>query len=207
MLSLCCKIPTNVRNRRHAKTHVIGVWDKITHPRNKRDDKLRPYRCVQWRFPTNFTIHIEYFCYSSLYQSVVTEVAEPYPNQMKTNAKLLITGGTGSFGKTVLKEFLPKNIFDEIRVFSRDEKKQDDLRKEINDDRVSFFIGDVRDVEAVKDAMSGIDYVFHAAALKQVPSCEFFPIEAVKTNVLGTENIINAAIQCGVRKGGGIEHG
>ena len=119
---------------------------------------------------------------------------------MKTNAKLLITGGTGSFGKAVLKEFLPKNIFDEIRVFSRDEKKQDDLRKEINDDRVSFFIRDVRDVEAVKDAMSGIDYVFHAAALKQVPSCEFFPIEAVKTNVLGTENIINAAIQCGVEK-------
>lgn len=112
---------------------------------------------------------------------------------------LMITGGTGSFGKAVLQRFLPTDI-GEIRIFSRDEKKQDDLRNEIRNDKVKFFIGDVRDYRSVADAMHGVDYVFHAAALKQVPSCEFFPLEAVKTNILGTENVLNAAITLGVRK-------
>ncbi len=117
---------------------------------------------------------------------------------------LLITGGTGSFGNAVLTRFLRTDI-KEIRVFSRDEKKQDDMRHEFQakmpevSDKVKFFIGDVRDLSSVKNAMHEVDYVFHAAALKQVPSCEFFPLEAVKTNVLGTENVLTAAIEAGVK--------
>lgn len=112
---------------------------------------------------------------------------------------LLITGGTGSFGNAVLRRFLNTGVR-EIRIFSRDEKKQDDQRKRYADDKLKFHIGDVRDSVAVSNVMRGVDYVFHAAALKQVPSCEFHPMEAVKTNVLGTENVVEAAIQCGVRK-------
>ena len=112
---------------------------------------------------------------------------------------LLITGGTGSFGNAVLKRFLDTNI-EEIRIFSRDEKKQDDMRHQYNNDKIKYYIGDVRDLSSVKNAMHGVDYIFHAAALKQVPSCEFFPIEAVKTNVIGTENVLTAAIEAGVKK-------
>jgi len=112
---------------------------------------------------------------------------------------LLITGGTGSFGNAVLRHFLDSSI-KEIRIFSRDEKKQDDMRREIQNDKVKFFIGDVRDYRSVENAMEGVDYVFHAAALKQVPSCEFFPIEAVKTNVLGAENVMDAAIAHKVKR-------
>ena len=112
---------------------------------------------------------------------------------------LLITGGTGSFGNAVLKRFLDTDI-KEIRIFSRDEKKQDDMRKLYRDDRIKFFIGDVRNCESIKDAMYEVGYVFHAAALKQVPSCEFFPLEAVKTNILGTDNVLTIAIECGVKK-------
>jgi UDP-glucose 4-epimerase len=110
---------------------------------------------------------------------------------------LLITGGTGSFGNAVLKRFLDTNI-KEIRIFSRDEKKQDDMRKAFNNDKLKFYIGDVRDIQSISTAMRGVDYVFHAAALKQVPSCEFYPLEAVKTNVLGTENVLESAISFGV---------
>lgn len=116
-----------------------------------------------------------------------------------SNKTLLITGGTGSFGNTVLRRFLKTDI-KEIRVFSRDEKKQDDMRKALGSDKVKFYIGDVRNPESIHDALVGVDYVFHAAALKQVPSCEFFPMEAVRTNVLGTDNVLNAAIQQGVKK-------
>jgi len=112
---------------------------------------------------------------------------------------LLITGGTGSFGNAVLDRFLNTDIR-EIRIFSRDEKKQDDMRNHYNNDKMKFYIGDVRDENSVKNAMYSVDYVFHAAALKQVPSCEFFPLEAVKTNVLGTENVLNAAISAGAEK-------
>ena len=112
---------------------------------------------------------------------------------------LLITGGTGSFGNAVLKRFLDTDI-KEIRIFSRDEKKPDDMRHLYHNDKIKYYIGNVRDLESVKNAMYGVDYVFHAAALKQVPSCEFFPVEAVKTNVLGTDNVLNAAIQSGVKK-------
>ena len=121
-----------------------------------------------------------------------------------TGKTLLITGGTGSFGNAVLNRFLKTDI-GEIRVFSRDEKKQDDMRHEFQakmpevSDKISFYIGDVRDLQSVKNAMHGVDYIFHAAALKQVPSCEFFPIEAVKTNVIGTENVLTAAIDEGVK--------
>ena len=108
--------------------------------------------------------------------------------------KLLITGGTGSFGNAVLNRFLKPDYFSEIRIFSRDEKKQDDLRKRINNNKVKFYIGDVRDRDSLTPAIKGVDYIFHAAALKQVPSCEFFPIEATKTNVFGTQNVIDAAI-------------
>ncbi|MBU3197735.1 polysaccharide biosynthesis protein [Clostridium estertheticum] len=118
---------------------------------------------------------------------------------MFKNKTLLITGGTGSFGNAVLKRFLSTDI-GEIRIFSRDEKKQDDMRKIYNNDKVKFYIGDVRDLASVKNAMYGVDYIFHAAALKQVPSCEFFPLEAVKTNVLGTDNVLTAAIEGGVKK-------
>lgn len=120
------------------------------------------------------------------------------------NKTLLITGGTGSFGNAVLNRFLRTDI-GEIRIFSRDEKKQDDMRHEFQAkmpevaEKISFYIGDVRDLASVKNAMHGVDYIFHAAALKQVPSCEFFPIEAVKTNVLGTENVLTAAIEAGVK--------
>ena len=120
------------------------------------------------------------------------------------NKTLLITGGTGSFGNAVLNRFLKTDI-GEIRIFSRDEKKQDDMRHEFQvkmpevADKIKFYIGDVRDLASVKNAMHGVDYIFHAAALKQVPSCEFFPIEAVKTNVLGTDNVLTAAIEAGVK--------
>jgi UDP-N-acetylglucosamine 4,6-dehydratase len=112
---------------------------------------------------------------------------------------LLITGGTGSFGNAVLRRFLKTDI-SEIRIFSRDEKKQDDLRKFYASEKIKFYIGDVRDPQSITSAMRGVDYVFHAAALKQVPSCEFHPLEAVKTNVLGTENVIEAAVQAGVKR-------
>ena len=112
---------------------------------------------------------------------------------------LLITGGTGSFGNAVLKRFLDTDL-KEIRIFSRDEKKQDDMRKVYNNSKIKFYIGDVRDINSVRNAMYGVDYIFHAAALKQVPSCEFFPMEAVKTNVIGTDNVLTAAIEAGVKK-------
>ena len=121
-----------------------------------------------------------------------------------TGKTLMITGGTGSFGNAVLNRFLQTDI-GEIRIFSRDEKKQDDMRHEFQAkmpevaDKIKFYIGDVRDLASVKNAMHGVDYIFHAAALKQVPSCEFFPIEAVKTNVIGTENVLTAAIDAGVK--------
>lgn len=118
---------------------------------------------------------------------------------MFKDKKLLITGGTGSFGNAVLQRFLDTNI-KEIRVFSRDEKKQDDMRKEYVDSKLKFYIGDVRDPNSLRDAMSGVDFVFHAAALKQVPSCEFFPIEALRTNAMGTENVLNAAIDAKVQR-------
>lgn len=110
---------------------------------------------------------------------------------------LMITGGTGSFGNAVLQRFLDTDV-KEIRIVSRDEKKQDDMRHEYHNSKLKFYIGDVRDINAIRSAMQGVDYVFHAAALKQVPSCEFFPIEAVKTNVIGTENVLTAAIEAGV---------
>lgn len=118
---------------------------------------------------------------------------------------LMITGGTGSFGHTVLKHFLTTDI-SEIRIFSRDEKKQDDMRHELQSrypqfaDKVKFYIGDVRNLQSLKDAMPGVDYIFHAAALKQVPSCEFFPMEAVRTNIIGTDNMLHAAIEAGVKR-------
>lgn len=112
---------------------------------------------------------------------------------MFDNKVLMITGGTGSFGNTVLKRFLSTDVR-EIRIFSRDEKKQEDMRIALNNSKLKFYIGDVRDYDSISQAMQGVDYVFHAAALKQVPSCEFYPMEAVKTNVLGTENVMNAAI-------------
>ncbi len=112
---------------------------------------------------------------------------------------LMITGGTGSFGNTVLKRFLSTEVA-EIRLFSRDEKKQEDMRIALNNSKLKFYIGDVRDYESVRQAMKGVDYVFHAAALKQVPSCEFYPMEAVRTNVVGTENVLNAATAYGVRR-------
>jgi len=118
---------------------------------------------------------------------------------MFKNKTLLITGGTGSFGNAVLDRFLDTDI-GEIRIFSRDEKKQDDMRRIYQNNKIKFYIGDVRDLASVKNAMHGVDFLFHAAALKQVPSCEFFPLEAVKTNVLGTENVLTAAIEYGVKK-------
>ena len=118
---------------------------------------------------------------------------------MFKNKVLLISGGTGSFGGAILRRLLTSNI-KEIRIFSRDELKQDDMRKFYNNDKLKFYIGDVRDESSVDDAMRGVDYVFHAAALKQVPSCEFYPMQAVKTNVIGTENLLNSAIAAGVKK-------
>ncbi|MFT6905634.1 MAG: UDP-N-acetylglucosamine 4,6-dehydratase [Oleiphilaceae bacterium] len=118
---------------------------------------------------------------------------------MFKNKTLLITGGTGSFGNAVLRRFLDTEI-NEIRIFSRDEKKQDDMRKKYANPKLKFYIGDVRDVNSIIDAMRGVDYVFHAAALKQVPSCEFYPMQAVQTNVIGTENVLNCAINAKVKK-------
>jgi UDP-glucose 4-epimerase len=118
---------------------------------------------------------------------------------MKKNI-LLITGGTGSFGNAVLNRFLNTDQFTEIRIFSRDEKKQDDLRKRINNNKVKFYIGDVRDRDSLKQTIKGVDFIFHAAALKQVPSCEFFPLEAVKTNIIGTDNVLSVAHDCEVKK-------
>ena len=118
---------------------------------------------------------------------------------MLKNKTLLITGGTGSFGNAVLNRFLDTNHFSEIRVFSRDEKKQEDQRRRLSNPKVKFYIGDVRDPISVETAVRDVDYIFHAAALKQVPSCEFFPLEAVKTNVIGTENVLEAAIRNNVK--------
>src|SRR5690606_6674631 len=118
---------------------------------------------------------------------------------LEPGAKLLITGGTGSFGHAVLKRFLKTEI-SEIRVFSRDEKKQDDMRKQYASSKLKFYIGDVRDYTSILNASRGVDYIFHAAALKQVPSCEFHPMEAVKTNIIGTENVLEAAVQNEVRR-------
>lgn len=118
---------------------------------------------------------------------------------MFKNKTLMITGGTGSFGNAVLKRFLSTDVA-EIRIFSRDEKKQEDMRIALNNDKLKFYIGDVRNYESLYQAMKGVDYLFHAAALKQVPSCEFYPMEAVRTNVMGTENVLNAATACGVKR-------
>lgn len=118
---------------------------------------------------------------------------------MFVNTTLLITGGTGSFGNAVLRRFLNSDM-QEIRIFSRDEKKQDDMRKKFSNPKLKFYIGDVRDYQSVVSAVRGVDFIYHAAALKQVPSCEFHPMEAVKTNVLGTENVLEAAINCGVKR-------
>ena len=121
------------------------------------------------------------------------------------NATLMITGGTGSFGSTVLKHFLDSDL-KEIRIFSRDEKKQDDMRHELQAKhpdtakKVKFYIGDVRNPQSIRDAMPGVDYIFHAAALKQVPSCEFFPMQAVQTNIIGTDNVLHAAIDAGIKR-------
>lgn len=115
-------------------------------------------------------------------------------------SKLLITGGTGSFGKALLSKYLNTNQFEEIRVFSRDEKKQDELRKSLNSKKVKFYIGDVRDQSSLNRVISDVDYIFHAAALKQVPSCEFFPLEAIKTNILGTNNVLSVAKEKNVKK-------
>lgn len=120
--------------------------------------------------------------------------------QLIKNKTLLISGGTGSFGNAVLNRFLHTDHFSEIRIFSRDEKKQDDMRNQLKNDKLKFYIGDVRDYSSVERAMRGVDYVFHAAALKQVPSCEFFPLEATKTNVFGTQNVIDAATANKVQK-------
>jgi len=118
---------------------------------------------------------------------------------MFKNKTLMITGGTGSFGNAVLDRFLREDI-KEIRIFSRDEKKQDDMRKQYRNNKIKFHLGDARDIASVRNAIYGVDFIFHAAALKQVPSCEFFPLEAVKTNVIGTDNVITAAIEAGVQK-------
>src|SRR5690554_4213164 len=118
---------------------------------------------------------------------------------MFKNKTLMITGGTGSFGNAVMKSFLNTDI-KEIRIFSRDEKKQDDMRKRYKNDNLKFYIGDVRDIQSIKNAMHDVDFLFHAAALKQVPSCEFFPLEAVKTNIIGSDNVITASVKNGVRK-------
>ena len=112
----------------------------------------------------------------------------------------LISGGTGSFGNAVLRKYLKRDDIQEIRIFSRDEKKQDDMRHLYQSKKIKYYIGDVRDIQSVRNAMKGVDYVFHAAALKQVPSCEFYPVEAVRTNILGADNVLTAAIECGVKR-------
>ena len=119
---------------------------------------------------------------------------------MMSKEVLLITGGTGSFGNAFLNKAIQVDKFDEIRIFSRDEKKQDDLRKKLNNPKIKFYLGDVRDERAVQNVIKGVDYIFHAAALKQVPSCEFFPVEAVKTNILGTDNVLRSAANEGAKK-------
>ena len=119
-------------------------------------------------------------------------------NDIFKNKTLLITGGTGSFGNAILKRLISTDI-KEIRIFSRDELKQDNMRKFYNSNKLKFYIGDVRDKDSIDDAIRGVDYVSHAAALKQVPSCEFYPIQVVKTNVIGTENLLNSAINAGVK--------
>jgi len=119
---------------------------------------------------------------------------------MDKGKKLLITGGTGSFGNAVLRRFVNTDHFSEIRIFSRDERKQDELRKRINNPKVKYFIGDVRDINSVDQVINGVDFIFHAAALKQVPSCEFFPLEAIKTNILGTDNVLGIAEKYAVKK-------
>ena len=119
---------------------------------------------------------------------------------MFENKKILITGGTGSFGNAVVRRLLKDNEFGEIRILSRDEKKQDDMRKKFNSEKLKFYIGDVRDKSSLVSAVRNVDYIFHAAALKQVPSCEFFPMEAVKTNVIGTDNVLDLAIEFGVKR-------
>ncbi len=121
-------------------------------------------------------------------------------NCMKNKFKLLITGGTGSFGNAVLRRFMNDDRFSEIRIFSRDEKKQDDMRHQYQNPKIKFYIGDVRDKRSVDDVMMGVDYIFHAAALKQVPSCEFFPIQAVRTNIMGTQNVLDSAAEHGVKR-------
>ena len=120
-------------------------------------------------------------------------------NNLLDSRTVLITGGTGSFGSTVCSNLINTRV-KEIRIFSRDEKKQDDMRKLLNDNRVKFHIGDIRDYKSIRDSCCDVDYVFHAAALKQVPSCEFYPFEAVKTNILGTENLLNACIDEKVKR-------
>ena len=119
---------------------------------------------------------------------------------MKKGKTLLITGGTGSFGNAVLRKFIKTDFFNEIRIFSRDEKKQDDMRQKYINEKIKYYIGDVKDLSSVDFAMEGVDFVFHAAALKQVPSCEFFPSEAVKTNINGTENVIESALKYNIKK-------
>ena len=119
---------------------------------------------------------------------------------MFEGSTILITGGTGSFGNAVMRRFLKDEKFSEVRIFSRDEKKQDDMRKELNNTKLKFYLGDVRDKRSVDNVMHGVDYIFHAAALKQVPSCEFFPMQAVHTNVMGAENVLDSAVQHGVKK-------
>ena len=119
---------------------------------------------------------------------------------MKENKTILITGGTGSFGKSVLNKLIESDKYSELRIFSRDEKKQEDLRLQLNNPKVKFYIGDVRDFNSIESATKGVNYIFHAAALKQVPSCEFFPMEAVNTNILGTDNVLRAAEQNNVKK-------
>ena len=116
------------------------------------------------------------------------------------NKIILITGGTGSFGESLLNKYAKKNIFREIRILSRDEKKQDDLRKKFNNSKIKFFIGDVRDKDSLDLATQNCNFIFHAAALKQVPSCEFFPLEAVKTNIIGSNNLLDVAIKNNVKK-------
>lgn len=137
--------------------------------------------------------------WGSYFSTESWELQRKENEDMFKSKTLLITGGTGSFGNAVLRRFLQTDI-GEIRIFSRDEKKQDDMRREYKSDKLKFYIGDVRNIRSLKDALYGVDYVFHAAALKQVPSCEFFPVEAVRTNVLGTDNLLTAAIETGVRK-------
>lgn len=134
-----------------------------------------------------------------LYLRIINVDLTKKGEEMFKGKTLLLTGGTGSFGNAVLERFLNTDI-KEIRIFSRDEKKQDDMRHLYNNDKIKYYIGDVRDISSIKNAMFGVDYIFHAAALKQVPSCEFFPIEAVKTNVFGTDNVLTAAIEAGVKK-------